>query len=210
MPWCAYCRKLERFLIAKNIRYTRHDIDRNPSAKLRYRELGGTDVPFSTVGSRVIRGYNPEGILKALALTSAKPPDEEMTVPANAVPGEDRETGIDKGLYGEWSFAMEQVAGIALVASVLIEPGQVTMTTQCYLNHRKLVARASSPAKITDQEIRILETNRDKIELGDFTCSAFVTPVTIYYRLHGGRLRLFEPTTGETKELSRELPPAAH
>ena len=39
--WCGYCRKLESFLKANRIRYSRYDIEKSPSAKQRYDKLGG-------------------------------------------------------------------------------------------------------------------------------------------------------------------------
>ena len=61
--WCGYCRKLEKFLKAKGIRYKRHDIEKSRSARQRYKSLGGTGVPLVKVGTDVIRGYNPDAIL---------------------------------------------------------------------------------------------------------------------------------------------------
>ncbi len=214
-PWCAYCRKLERFLIAKNIRYTRHDIDRSPSAKMRYRKLGGTDVPFSTVGSRVIRGYNPEGILKALGLTSAEPPNEEMPVPANAVPaevpsdsdavGEDRETGMDKGLYGEWYFPKVEKFGMTHLASLVIEQSRITATNRCSYRGRTFVARVASPAQTTANQLTVLEAKYD--EKGNFpNCQVSLVRGTVSYRLQNGRLLLIDPDSGETAEFTRRAP----
>jgi glutaredoxin len=64
--WCGYCQKLEKFLKSKRIRYSRHDIEKSTSARRRYEKLGGMGVPVVKVGSHVIRGYDPDAILKRL------------------------------------------------------------------------------------------------------------------------------------------------
>ena len=64
--WCGYCRKLESFLKANRIRYSRYDIEKSPSAKQRYDKLGGRGVPVVKIGSDVIRGYAPDAVLKRL------------------------------------------------------------------------------------------------------------------------------------------------
>jgi glutaredoxin len=64
--WCGYCQKLEKFLKSKRIRYSRYDIEKSSSARQRYQKLGGTGVPVVKIGSKVIRGYNTDAILKQL------------------------------------------------------------------------------------------------------------------------------------------------
>lgn len=63
--WCPYCKKLEALLKKERVKFNRYDIDRDPSARKRYKELGGKGVPFTTVGNQVIRGYSPDQILAA-------------------------------------------------------------------------------------------------------------------------------------------------
>jgi glutaredoxin-like YruB-family protein len=61
--WCGYCRKAEQYLKQKGIAYTAFDIEKDESAKRRYRELGGTGgVPLIQIGANQIRGYSPEAI----------------------------------------------------------------------------------------------------------------------------------------------------
>lgn len=64
--WCPYCRQLETFLRSKNIKYQRHDIERDVSGKAKYDSLGGGGVPVILIGSKVIRGFNPNEILAEL------------------------------------------------------------------------------------------------------------------------------------------------
>ncbi len=95
--WCGYCRKLERFLQEKSIRYTRYDIEESSSAKKRYRELGGTGVPVVKVGSQVIRGYSPEAILRALGKGTGR---SESAVP-----------GFSTGSWPLWKIILAVVSG---------------------------------------------------------------------------------------------------
>lgn len=64
--WCGYCRKLESFLKAKSIPYTRHDIEKSSSARQAHLKLGGGGIPVVKVGSDIIRGFSPEAILRSL------------------------------------------------------------------------------------------------------------------------------------------------
>ncbi|MDH4099670.1 MAG: DUF4124 domain-containing protein [Nitrospirota bacterium] len=64
--WCPYCKKLEAFLDAKKIPYTRYDIEKDEKAHRVYKELGGRGVPLTRIGSDVVRGYNPEAILRLI------------------------------------------------------------------------------------------------------------------------------------------------
>jgi glutaredoxin len=64
--WCGYCRKLESYLKANRIRYTRYDIEKNSTARERHKKLGGVGVPLVKVGSDVIRGFNPQAIQASL------------------------------------------------------------------------------------------------------------------------------------------------
>lgn len=64
--WCPYCQKLERYLQTRNIPYVRYDVEKNKKANETYRQLGGGGVPLTRVGSKVIAGYQPEEIMRAL------------------------------------------------------------------------------------------------------------------------------------------------
>lgn len=63
--WCGYCRKLEKFLKENNIEYKRFDLDKDSEALDTFNRLGGKGVPLIRVGSKVIKGYNPDAILAA-------------------------------------------------------------------------------------------------------------------------------------------------
>ncbi len=65
--WCPYCRKLETFLKKNQIVYTRYDVETDAKGAEIFERLGGSGVPMSRVGKEVIHGYDPEGILAALA-----------------------------------------------------------------------------------------------------------------------------------------------
>ena len=63
---CGYCKKMERFFDTKGIRYTAFDIEKDSNARKQYKELGGRGVPLTRIGSSVVRGYNPDAVLKAI------------------------------------------------------------------------------------------------------------------------------------------------
>lgn len=64
--WCGYCRKMESFLIEKGIKFTKHDIEKDPSAAVEYRDLGARGVPVIRIGDNVIHGYNPAAVMRYL------------------------------------------------------------------------------------------------------------------------------------------------
>lgn len=64
--WCPYCAKLEKFLKAEGIRYTRYDIEKSKVGARKYNKLGVRGVPIVRVGSTIIPGYNESAILSAL------------------------------------------------------------------------------------------------------------------------------------------------
>lgn len=64
--WCGYCRKLEQFLDAKGVSYTRYDIEKDADASQRYQQLGVRGVPVTRVDAAVIIGYDPAAIISAL------------------------------------------------------------------------------------------------------------------------------------------------
>ena len=64
--WCGYCKKMKQFLDTKGIRYTAFDIEKDSNARKQYKELGGRGLPLTRIGSSVVRGYNPDAVLKAI------------------------------------------------------------------------------------------------------------------------------------------------
>lgn len=64
--WCGYCKKMERFLKEKGIPYTRFDIEKDGNAAQTYRELGGSGVPVTRIGSNIVHGYNPDAVMSYL------------------------------------------------------------------------------------------------------------------------------------------------
>lgn len=79
--WCPVCRQLESKLQKLGVPYTRADVEKNAQARAyyeKYLNVHGGGVPFTIVGSKLVPGYQPEAILKALPQVS----------PVSAVPGE--------------------------------------------------------------------------------------------------------------------------
>lgn len=64
--WCGYCQSTRRFLDHKGIPYQEFDIDKDAQARQAYQALGGGGIPILDVNGTLIRGYEPDAILKAL------------------------------------------------------------------------------------------------------------------------------------------------
>lgn len=67
--WCPYCKSLEKFLKENNIPYVHADIEKDAKAARYYEELTkdkGPGIPKTLVGTHMIEGFNPQGILDIL------------------------------------------------------------------------------------------------------------------------------------------------
>lgn len=65
--WCGYCAKTRRLFKGNNIAYTEYDIEESYEGRQRFDKLGGNGVPLIVIGDKIIEGYNPEAIAKALS-----------------------------------------------------------------------------------------------------------------------------------------------
>ena len=64
--WCPYCRKMEAYLVANKIPFTKRDIESDQTVLERYQDFGGDGgVPLLVVGDEVIMGYDPQGVSDA-------------------------------------------------------------------------------------------------------------------------------------------------
>lgn len=64
--WCPYCRKMESYLQKNNISYKRFNIEYDQAAHSRYKKMRGNGVPLIKVGNKIIRGYDPAAVSRAL------------------------------------------------------------------------------------------------------------------------------------------------
>ena len=57
--WCGACKAAKAWLRDNNIRYREYDVEKNRSAALRMRELGGGGgVPFAVINGEKVQGFN--------------------------------------------------------------------------------------------------------------------------------------------------------
>lgn len=63
--WCPYCTKLESFLKKNDVDYTRYDVEQDADGGQIFNEIGGQGVPVTRVGSEVVHGYDPDGVMAA-------------------------------------------------------------------------------------------------------------------------------------------------
>jgi glutaredoxin len=65
--WCGACKKAKQWLRENNVPYNEYDIQKNASAALRMRQLGGGGgVPFAIINNEKIYGFNPDMYQDAL------------------------------------------------------------------------------------------------------------------------------------------------
>ncbi|HEY6837553.1 MAG TPA: glutaredoxin domain-containing protein [Geobacteraceae bacterium] len=60
--WCGYCKRARAYLDSKGVRYVAYDIEKDPAAKQRHKELGGNGVPLIIIGSNKISGFSAQAI----------------------------------------------------------------------------------------------------------------------------------------------------
>jgi glutaredoxin-like YruB-family protein len=60
--WCGYCKKAQSYLKSRGIPFVAYDIEKDPAAKRRHKELGGHGVPLIIIGSNKMNGFSPENL----------------------------------------------------------------------------------------------------------------------------------------------------
>ncbi len=64
--WCGYCAKTRRFLSKNGISYEEYDVEKSDEGRDQYNALGAGGVPILLINSEIVRGYDPNRILKLL------------------------------------------------------------------------------------------------------------------------------------------------
>ena len=108
-------------------------------------------------------------------------------------------------IYGEWYFPKIEKFGVTAAGSFLIEQSRITATNRCSLRSVTVVVRVASPARITANQLTVLEAKyTDK---GSFpNCEISLVRGTVSYRVQNGRLFFSDPDSGETAEFTRRAP----
>jgi len=66
-PTCPWCKKTKEFLKEKNIAFQNFDVSSNEKAREEmFEKSGQSGVPVIEIGDKIIVGFNPEAIEKAL------------------------------------------------------------------------------------------------------------------------------------------------
>lgn len=65
--WCGHCKHAQSYMKSKSIPYVAYDIEKDSSAKQRYKELGGRGVPLLIIGSNKMSGFSPDTLEQYLA-----------------------------------------------------------------------------------------------------------------------------------------------
>lgn len=59
--WCGYCKKARKYFLENSISFTEYDIEKNRSARVRYKKMGATGVPVIIVGKKRMNGFSVKG-----------------------------------------------------------------------------------------------------------------------------------------------------
>ena len=62
--WCGYCVKARKLMDKNDIEYVDYDIEKSQKGKEQYDRLGGRGIPVLLIDGEVVKGYDPNRILK--------------------------------------------------------------------------------------------------------------------------------------------------
>jgi len=114
------------------------------------------------------------------------------------------ERGVNPEVYGTWDLLEMENLGLRIRSTMTIQKNQVITSNTCYYEDYSVVAQTSSPAVITSNEIRILESSTAMEDSpGLFRCKASMEAATMQYQLRDGKLFLYMPEEEETIALTR-------
>ncbi len=69
---CPFCTMMEKYLNSKNIEFQKFDIKTSKMGKIIHSDVGARGVPVTIIGSKVIEGYLPDLVDKALKIKEAE------------------------------------------------------------------------------------------------------------------------------------------
>ncbi len=123
-------------------------------------------------------------------------------IAAAVAPDENRE------VYGSWVMIDLDHAGMHIYSTLTIRSDRIDVLTRCSFGDKQVEANATTPAKITENEITVTEARNVEKEYspGFLNCRASIIAMSLNYRLDDGKLILSDPGTDESHELHRESP----
>lgn len=62
--WCRYCKKTRDLLRDHNITFTEYDIEKSQRGAREFKALNGRGIPLVLIDGELVRGYDPDKILK--------------------------------------------------------------------------------------------------------------------------------------------------
>lgn len=68
--WCGYCAKARELLEKAGVPFVEHDIETSVEGKSQYDAIDGRGVPILLINGEIVRGYNPDLIVKLIQKSS--------------------------------------------------------------------------------------------------------------------------------------------
>jgi len=62
--WCGYCTKARKLFKENDIEYFEYDVEKSDEGREQFKRLGGKGVPLILIDGEVLKGFDPEQILK--------------------------------------------------------------------------------------------------------------------------------------------------
>ena len=127
--------------------------------------LGGCSGSTAGVGNGGRGGGSPSGS------------DSVDGAPLFAAPDGDATPNV---IYGVWGGSMKE-PGVTFDSRMRLARGAITFATRCEFDdgRESQIAAVTAAARVSDQEIAVLESKKDERRTGDITCRATAQPGTM-------------------------------
>lgn len=115
------------------------------------------------------------------------------------------ESGVNPEVYGTWDLLEIENLGMKIQSTLTIQKNRVINNNTCYFREYSVVAQTSSPAVVTPDEIRILESSMavEDYSPGFLRCKASIEAANMRYQIRDGKLFLYMEDNEETIELTK-------
>lgn len=79
--WCKYCKKARSLLEERGVKFTEYDIEKSEIGAAKYKAVRGSGVPVLVIGGQVVRGFDPNKIVRLLDEMAAESAPPQSTAP---------------------------------------------------------------------------------------------------------------------------------
>ena len=168
-PTCTYCAAAKRWFQQHGVRYTEHDVSRDPvRASEMYRLTGQNAVPVIRVGNQLMVGFDPLQLARLLPAAAAQPEAQEAARPRLSLGMAAQSLTPDKatelGLPAPFGILVGPVREGGPAAEAGIEPGDIIVGVGDYTlqNLAQLTTLIASKQPGDQVRLRVLRDGEER------------------------------------------------